>query len=138
VLNLTRRQNWPELLGAYIVANMARPHAWGSNDCVTFARGAVEAITGTVIELPCTWADEAQALAALDALGGLQAAVDTVLPRLPSPAYAQRGDIVMLTVPSRPPWIAVCSEEFAWAPSISGLAQTSIGLAITAWSVGHG
>lgn len=137
-----RRQDWPEALAAYIVDALRRPHAWGSHDCVTFACGAVEAMTGVAPVLPVKpWRDRAEAEAALDAIGGLAAAVDTVLPRLPSVHAAHRGDIVMIQPPptlGAQPWLAVVYDDMAWAPAldISGLRPTSMDHAAIAWRVG--
>jgi hypothetical protein len=135
---LQRRQDWPEALSAYIIAALHRPHAWGTHDCVTFARGAVEAATGEAIVLPALWTDEASARAALEAAGGLPAAVDSVLPRLPSPLHAGRGDIVLVRAPGRDPWLAVVFDGLAWAPTPTGLASATIDHAVIAWCVGHG
>lgn len=41
-----RRPDWGARLSSYIAASMRRPFAWGSHDCVMFAAGAVEAMTG--------------------------------------------------------------------------------------------
>jgi hypothetical protein len=139
---LRRRQNWPEALGAYLVAHMDRPHAWGAHDCVTFAHGAIEAITGTAIALPVAqrWTSQAEASATIANLGGLVAAVDAVLPRLPRPQLAQRGDIAIITAPdqTREPWLAVCCDGVAWAPAPTGLLATPLEHASIAWCVAHG
>jgi len=34
---IARRDNWPDLLAAYIKAKRNEPFAWGSNDCCLFA-----------------------------------------------------------------------------------------------------
>jgi len=134
---LQRRQDWPEALAAYIIAALYRPHAWGTHDCVTFARGAVEAVTGAAIALPVAWTDQASARAALQAAGGLPAAVDSVLPRLPSVLLAWRGDIVLVREPTRDPWLAVVFDGLAWAPSPTGLAIAAIEHAVIGWTVGR-
>lgn len=131
-----RLQDWPERLGAYIVAGLRKPHAWGTNDCVTFARGGVQAVTGVAIDLPVHWHDRDSAALALEAMGGLAAAVDSVLPRLPSPALAQRGDVVLFEAPHRDPWLAVVFDGVGWAPAPRGLLSSPIEMAVTAWSVG--
>lgn len=90
-----------ETLHRYLAARTAQPFAWGreANDCVSFALGAVEVLTGRAIrgQLP-SWTTERGALRALARLGGLAAAVDTVLTPI-APAMAQRGDVAMAENP---------------------------------------
>lgn len=134
-IGMPRVQDWPERLSAYIVASLPRPHAWGSHDCVTFARGAVQAVTGGTIDLPALWTDQATAERALAALGGLAAAVDTVLTRHASVHQAQRGDIALVCLPGRDPWIAVIFDGLVWAPTATGLASCPIAMATAVWKV---
>lgn len=62
-------------------------------DCVSFAAAAIEAQTGRdlLAGIP-RWNTRREALALAEAEGGLKAALDKRLTRLP-PALAQRGDI---------------------------------------------
>lgn len=97
-------------LAACLHARSQRPFDWGSNDrgpaaaeggnsCVHFAAAAVEAQTGrnVMAELP-KWTSERGAKAVLARRGGLVAATDGVLRRIPA-AMAQRGDIVAVEGP---------------------------------------
>lgn len=129
-----RLQDWPERLGAYIVSHLATPFAWGSHDCVSFANGAHEALTGERIGLP-TWFDEAGATLMLDSFGGLIPAVDSTLPRVPL-LFAQRGDLVLIEAAGRE-WLAVCDGEYAWAPAGDKLTRTAMTRATIAWSIGQ-
>lgn len=43
---MMRSETWHADLAEYIVSVGARPFAWGTHDCATFAAGAVQAMTG--------------------------------------------------------------------------------------------
>ena len=139
---LHRLPDWPERLAAYLQTVRQRPFAWGTHDCVRFTAGAVQAVTGRDL-LPAQWADAATAARLLRALGGLRGAVGTVLQPLPAPAFAQRGDVVLVRLPqadgrARRQCLAVADGARCWAPSQGGLVAIDAGLACAAWGVGHG
>lgn len=139
---LTRLPDWPERLAAYLAEHRPHRFAWGAHDCVSFAAGAVVAITGGQV-LPARWANCAEAARQLRQAGGLAAAVDQVLPRLAAPALAQRGDIVLAQQPvasgrARRQWLAVADGARWWAPSREGLFCGPMAAALIAWRVGHG
>lgn len=132
----TRLPDWPERLAAYLARHRAAVFAWGAHDCARFAAGAVGALTGHPVPLPA-WADKSAAVAALRACGGLVAGVDAVLARLPAPALAWRGDVVLAQA-GRRRWLAVCDGVHAWAPGPQGLVAVPLAQAVQAWAVGHG
>lgn len=139
-MSLRRLPDWPERLADYLARSRTAVFAWGSTDCACFAAGDVLAITGCDV-LPGRWADRAEAVRILREQGGLVAAVDAALPRLPSPAYAQRGDVVLVqaSVPRGRRWLAVCDGARAWAPGPAGLVAVPMTHAVHAWGVGrHG
>jgi hypothetical protein len=43
---IARRDNWPDLLAAYIDEHRSEPFAWGSNDCCLFASDWILTCTG--------------------------------------------------------------------------------------------
>lgn len=137
---LRRLPAWPERLAEHLRRNADAPFGWGVNDCCRFAAGAVAAITGCEV-LPLTWANRAEAVQALRQLGGLVQAVDSVLPRLPSPAHAWRGDVVLVQTSERHGcrrrWLAVADGDRWWAPSPEGLVHGPLSQAVLAWEVGH-
>lgn len=49
---MTRVEDWPERLAAFIEQRRKMPFAWGSNDCALFAADAVCAITGVDLGEP--------------------------------------------------------------------------------------
>lgn len=137
---LHRLPDWPERLAAYIAANRPLPFAWGTHDCALFAAGAVQAVTGCNV-LPAAWADRASAAHLLRRLHGLVPAVDAALPRLVTPAWARRGDVVLVQQPvaqrGRARWLAVVDGAHWWAPSATGLHRGDMAQAVSAWGVGH-
>lgn len=138
---LRRLNDWPERLTEYLRRADDVPFAWGLHDCCRFAGGSVQAITGADV-LPADWRDRAQAVQVLRALGGLAPAVDGVLPRLSTPALAQRGDVVLVQASApqggRRRWLAVVDGARWWAPSPAGLVQGPMSLAAIGWEVAHG
>jgi hypothetical protein len=131
-----RLPDWPERLAAYIAQHRATPFAWGTHDCASFAAGAARVITGCN-PWADAWADRSGAATQLRHSGGIVAAVDSVLPRLPCPALAQRGDVALMHHAQRR-WLAVVDGAHAWAPTALGLIATPLSQASTAWSVGRG
>lgn len=82
---------------ALIETRANRPFDWrGARDCVSFIVAGAEAQTGVdlLAGIP-RWKSRREALAVAEQLGGLEAALDARLPRVP-PALAQRGDIAGL------------------------------------------
>lgn len=137
---IKRLPDWPARLAAYLEQQRAARFDWGSADCVRFAAGAAHAITGCHL-LPVQWSSRGEAAAALRALGGLAAAVGTVLPALARPLQARRGDVVLVQAPGpvgRRQWLAVADAERWWALTRDGMRCGSMALAVRAWEVGHG
>lgn len=139
---------WEAHLAALISARAAAPFAWGTQDCVTFAADAVQAITGAdpIAGIRGTWHDAAGAEAAIAAFFGCPGRIDQAThamaqrqawPEVP-PALAQRGDLVL--VPAGPPSgglvvPAICTGERAMHPGSAGLVATPMTRAIRAWSI---
>lgn len=139
---LHRLADWPERLADYLAAMRPRRFAWGTHDCARFAAGAVHAVTGQQITA-LQWSSPADAARLLRRLGTLATAVGQVLPELPAPALAQRGDVVLIQAPvcggrAVRQWLAVADGPQWWVPSITGLASGPMHLARRAWGVGHG
>lgn len=118
---LRRLSNWPMRLDAFIEAHRNVPFAYGSNDCVSFCLGAVEAITGKRLR-EVDWHDEASAMAAFEAAGGRLAAISGLLGRPQQNwALAQRGDVVM-TDQDGVPITMLCIGSHLAGPGPEGLA----------------
>ncbi len=129
-----RLPDWPTRLDRYVCAMRDVPFAWGVNDCVSFAAGAVEAMTGVRPALP-TWSDARDAMRELEERGGIAAATDDVLQRAPSTRFARRGDIVSVDNGDRQ-WLAVCIGGMWCAPGKAGLEFGPMNAARAAWMVG--
>lgn len=93
-----RLSDWEDRLTAYIGERFDAPHAWGSNDCVMFGAGAVEAQTGTdpAAEFRGEYRSFAGAQRVLSKHGDgtVQGMIDPLFRRI-APAFAQRGDLVL-------------------------------------------
>ncbi|MDO7841072.1 DUF6950 family protein [Sphingomonas immobilis] len=83
-----------EALHRFFAERQNAPFEWGdhANDCVSFAAAAVVAQGGADLVAGMRWDSEDAAHAALDASGGLEAAVSGLLPFV-AEAFAERGDI---------------------------------------------
>lgn len=65
-VTLERRPDWRERLAAVANERRALPYRYGTNDCASFARAAIEAMTGTLllpeVEPPTGWISAAKIL----------------------------------------------------------------------------
>lgn len=127
-----------DALVAFLEARAAMPFAWGKNDCVTFAAGAVLAMTGEdALAFPDrrpTWKSAAGAARRLAQFGGLEAAVSTVLTEIPV-AMAHRGDVGLVEVEGRQN-LCIFEGDLIVAPGEAGLVRQARANAVRAWSAG--
>ncbi|MCA3248595.1 MAG: hypothetical protein ING19_05290 [Azospirillum sp.] len=107
---MPRLPDWPALLARHILEATDRDFAWGSHDCCTFACDGVLVLTGRDPMFPARglYRDEKRAAVILRAIGGggLPEAADVLMdafaaPRV-HPAFAQRGDLVLINAPVLP------------------------------------
>jgi hypothetical protein len=143
MIQLMRLEGWPERLAAFLHERHSMPFEWGRNDCVMFAAGSVEAITGVSLLPDYTWSDAAEAEDRLKRAGGLKAIVDQRLPRLKNLAYTRRGDIVMLKISAASPDaravrpLSVFDGDHCLSPGPKGLMRNRLAeVGVFAWSVG--
>ena len=135
---LQRLPDWPRRLVGFFDARERQAFAWGPNDCITFGADGVLAITGVdlIAGLRGGWNGERAALRRLRRLGGLQAAVTSVLGApLPSPALAQRGDVLLIGAAR--PFVALCDADRWASPNRNGLLRGPMSEAVLAWGVGR-
>lgn len=125
-----------ERLAEFTAGRRRQPYAWGTNDCVTFAADAVQAVTGTdpMSDLRGSWDSESAALAVLEAQGGLIAAMDARFPRK-AKEFAQRGDLVLVKDANGQPSLAVCVGKDAASPGEDEMLLTPMGKVRMAWEV---
>jgi hypothetical protein len=93
---IARRDNWPDLLAAYIESKRSEPFAWGSNDCCLFAADWVQIATGHDIAAQWrgSYTTALGARRALDEGGGIEALVEQAGGIRIETGLAQRGDLV--------------------------------------------
>ena len=86
-----RNEDWPERLHEYIESRRDMPFAWGTNDCVTFAAGAILAMTGRdLIGVP-RWDSAATAMRILQEMGGMESVADKLFERVTKPGRGHLG-----------------------------------------------
>lgn len=136
---MTRIEGWERRLAAFIEQRRTMPFAWGPNDCVSFGIAAVEAVTGTLVR-SVTWTTSREALAALDEVGGLAAALTGVL-GVPHENWrlARRGDVVLTATNDleggRGP-VLLCAGHCLVGPGVDGLLSLPVSMAVKVWPVG--
>ena len=124
---------------AYLDGRQAQPFAWGSsaNDCISFAAGAVRALTGRdlIAEAGLSWTTARGAARVLHRVGGISGALDRVLSRMPC-ARAHRGDVGLAVIEGRESVVVIEGELLA-GPGLAGLVRVQRrGVLVQAWSVG--
>ncbi|PHY20932.1 hypothetical protein CSW59_06910 [Caulobacter sp. BP25] len=122
-------------LVAYIAARMRAPFAWGENDCVTFAAGAVKAQTGRdpLGAIAARWTTARGAALVLRRLGGMEAAVSSVLAPI-APAMAARGDVAGWMDPQGRLQLAIVEGSTLVGPGEAGLVRLPRASMVKAWS----
>ena len=101
-------------------------------DCVSFAAAAVKAQSGIDVLAGLRWRSRRQALAFLVAQGGLEAATDRRLRRVP-PALARRGDIAAVADAEHGIRLMVVEGQTLVGPGAKGLERQPRAAMIIAW-----
>ena len=128
-----RIENWPTRLDAVVTAARAQPFCWKTHNCGTFAADCVEAVTG--IRLHEGIAKQFPTKRAVTAAKGLREAVSKHLDTAEiAPGFAQRGDVVLVTVCGVQA-LGVCLGRQAACLGPDGLAHVDMGAALCAWRV---
>jgi hypothetical protein len=98
---IARRDNWPDLLAAYIEERRNAPFAWGSNDCCLFAADWIQIATGRDIAAQWrgSYTTALGARRALDEGGGIERLVEQEGGIRIQTGLAQRGDLVAQDFP---------------------------------------
>lgn len=125
-----RKQNWPQALNDYIESRRKAVFCWGAHDCILFAAGAIEVMTGANPAPKITWKDAKGAARVLKRYGGIEAALTGVLGEPIPIAMAGRGDVVL-----RDGAAGIClGTHGAWIGE-NGLAFEPISGTTMAWKV---
>lgn len=130
-----RLPDWQSRLAAVMREAQARPFAWGSHDCATFAATCVVAVTGVdrIADVRAAWQSELQAARLLERLGGLRAAIGERLGApLASVALAQPGDVGISDQAGRDA-LCVCGGVNWHMPAELGLATLAADQVLCAW-----
>lgn len=132
---MQRREDWPEILAVQIKAAEMRPFCWGSHDCCAFAARVVQAMTGVdfMADFP-EYADEARAQALIAEYGGVQGIAGLCLGAPIAPAFAQRGDVVLMPT-EKGDALGICIDHRAVFASGRGLAFCPMAACRQAWRV---
>jgi len=147
VLELKRREDWPERLLAFVDEAQLTPPLWGLSDCAFFAGNAVLAMTGTD-PIPeyrktkngvGTYTTERGARAALKRHDGtLRRGMNKRLGPPVDWKQARRGDVVMIKVPGAiGQSLGICLGQLSiFADPGKEFIQIETSLAVCAWRVG--
>lgn len=116
---MTRREDWPERLLAYVEAQRNTPFFWGKNDCALFAAGAVLAMTDVDLAAGVRgrYTTARGALKTLRSNGAedLAAWLTRALGEPIPPALARRGDVVIFEAVDGPALGVVVGSQAAAA-----------------------
>lgn len=135
-----RFEDWPERLHDAVQAARGESFAWGTHDCVTWTFAVVAAITGVDHDADCrgTYDSRAGALRRMaEVFGcGLEDAVTSRLgDPLPTPLFAQRGDVVAIDTDDGPALGICLGAELAFIAQDGGVTLRPITDAVKAWRV---
>lgn len=131
-----RREDWPERLAGFVDSRRNMDFAYGSNDCALFAADAIREMTGSdpLADLRGRWTTARGAARLLNKMGGLRAAATSLLGDEIAPAFAQRGDVVLLPNEGRE-CLGICTGLVAAAPGATGIVWLPMSAAVAAWRV---
>ncbi|MBS1170017.1 MAG: hypothetical protein H6R01_935 [Burkholderiaceae bacterium] len=117
-------------LADYITRHLRVPFFYGRMDCVLFAAGWVREKTGAEpLDGIAIWETERQAMRAVKAAGGLEAALDARFPRV-NPNLAKDGDLALYGKS-----ICIFSGDHIVGPGKDGLEFINRMEAACAWSI---
>ncbi len=129
-----RVDGWEAALAATLNAWASRPFAYGEADCARFVAEAVQAQTGADFYAPFrgrykTAAASVKALRTIGA-GDLAATITAALGDPMHPAFAGRGDVVMMDGNA-----GICAGIWSWFVGEAGLEKRATAACQTAWKV---
>jgi hypothetical protein len=124
-----------EALQGFLASHMRTPFAWGGHDCVTHAAGAILAQTGVdkLAVYRGRWSTAREAVALLDTLGGMEAAVSSVLTPIAA-GMAQRGDVAGWLDPEGRLQLAIVEGDTLVGPGLEGQERLPRAAMVCAWS----
>jgi len=126
-----RLKNWQSRLNQYLLQDHS--FEWGKNDCVLFAVGSIQSVTGQRIKIP-EYSNKVQAMKIIQMFGSLDKLIDQYLIRNKSP---KRGDIVLINsnyFNGSSAGLGVCVGQNAVALSKKGLINIPMQNVLVSWS----
>lgn len=135
-----RLAGWPEALVAAIEAARHRPFAWGEHDCAIMAADVVRAITGRdwYEDWRGTYATEEALAARVEPFGGVEGALASVMAAFGAqeidPAFAQRGDVVLVHIGNEE-MVGIALDDRVAVAGLDGLGFAPRRMARRAWAV---
>lgn len=130
-----RLDGWDTLLFQHIKSRAKMPFAWGEHDCVMFAVGCAQAMTGVdLAESYRGYETQLQAARIIQDAGGFRELVTLNVGPEISPKLARRGDWVMISQGDSLA-LAVCIGSDAIAPGKDKLVSVPMSEAIAAWRI---
>jgi hypothetical protein len=127
-----RRGDWPEKLADYFDARRDLPFNWQTNDCATFAAGAIEAMTGQAPALPA-YKGAAGAARVMDE-GSVRERCEALFGAVLPVAFAQRGDLVLMLMEGRET-LGICEGDYIAGPGEAGMLFLPRAAGVCAWRV---
>lgn len=134
-----RTPDWQLLLEVYVDRARAEPFVWGAHDCVSFAMGWVEMVRADLAPRD----DLAEVLGYSTAAGAARMLAERSLAQAVAdwggltavaPAFAQRGDLVLVEIDGRES-LALCVGDVVAGPGTEGLAFAPLAAVRAAWRV---
>jgi len=134
---VTRFENWPLLLSAYLTERRAMPFEWGGNDCLTFAAKGVHAMTGVDFSLNYpAYSTEAEAIELLNANGGYEGIITAALGEgTDKYKTARRGDVALVMMGNPSAGLVDDSGQRVAVLVPNGLIRVPLTSAIKVWGV---
>jgi hypothetical protein len=131
---MNRVHDWQLRLEAFARERMARPFAWGSNDCALFAADCVRALTGETLCPELRGYDGRGALRLQEEHGGLHGLASWALGEPIPTAFARVGDVVLVRMGDGQA-LGICNGGVVIGPGPDGMAVVGMDAALAAWRV---
>lgn len=136
-----RVSNWPRALADYVAAHEQTPFSWGTHDCIMFACGGIEAVTGhdPAHHWRGKYSTAMQAARIFKDWGGFEEMIATIaggegFDEQPI-TMARRGDLVLLQQGKRPV-AGICLGVFSAFAGPEHLTMVKTAACSRSWRVG--
>ena len=131
-----RVEGWPEVMNATIDEWRGRTLVYGVADCFQFCAAMALAITehDHRVSFPA-YASKQEADAIIASFGSCRLLLTSVLGEDKPPAFAQRGDIVLMSMDDDIDAPGICVGAHAFVMGLRGLVAQPMRSAVAAWTV---